>query len=573
MFFAALVCCNALFAQDEVTILQGFDMNGCSKKLFSVSATKKVHFSRGNLQYNAAQDKWRFAPRQYEYCCEKNLNASSSYNDWIDLFGWGTSGWDGSGATAYQPWSRSASSADYLPGGDGTISLIGSYANADWGVYNKISNGGNGKGMWRTLTSDEWQYLLNKGSFANSTRANKYGFAKLQGLYEGMVILPDDWTLPTGLSFTPGRDPNFGFDINKYTINEWQRMEAAGAVFLPCAGKIWGSNYMKPASNGGAYWSVTPQDGNSTTRAGYLNFTKNPTYGVSWGVDGMNRYSGNSVRLVRDSRESHGEAFDENGASYKEFSVSATSTVRFSKGNLQYNAAQNIWRFAAKQYQYIGNPNTNISSSYNGWIDLFGWGTSGWNSGATAYQPWSTSETDADYYPGGSDTVSLTGDYANADWGHFNRINNGGNKAGKWRTLTNNEWEYLLGENATRSGKCGLSTIRTASKSYTGLVILPDDWTLPSGLTFTSGYGNEFNTNVYTADQWQQMESAGALFLPAAGSRNGTFVNFVGTLGRYWSSSYLDSSAAYLVHFSVAGIFLSSYDFRYTGFPVRLVRD
>jgi hypothetical protein len=349
-------------------------------------------------------------------------------------------------------------------------------------------------------------------------------------------------------------------------------MEAAGAVFLPCAGKIWGSNYMKPSSSGGAYWSVTPQDGNSTTRAGYLNFTKNPTYGVSWGVDGMNRYSGNSVRLVRDSRESRGEAFDEDGASYKEFSVSATSTVRFSKGNLQYNAAQDIWRFAAKQYQYIGNANTNISSSYNGWIDLFGWGTSGWNSGATAYQPWSTSITDEDYYPGGTYNNTLTGDYADADWGVHNRINNGGNKARQWRVLTKDEWSYLIGNSGNRTGKCGHATIKGTAKSYAGIVLLPDDWTLPSGVTFTAGYGNGYTTNTYTIAQWEKMESAGAIFLPAAGDRYSTGVTLVGTNGYYWSSIPNDEYVVWCMYF--VGDDVDMYNsHRYDGRSVRLVQD
>ena len=57
------------------------------------------------------------------------------------------------------------------------------------------------------------------------------------------------------------------------------------------------------------------------------------------------------------------------------FSVSETQQVQFSQGNLQYQASTNTWRFAEYQWNYIGNDNSNISSSYSGWIDLFGWGT------------------------------------------------------------------------------------------------------------------------------------------------------------------------------------------------------
>ena len=59
------------------------------------------------------------------------------------------------------------------------------------------------------------------------------------------------------------------------------------------------------------------------------------------------------------------------------FFVSPTKRVVFSPGNLQYNASTDTWRFALHQWEYIGETNKNIlSKTYDGWIDLFGWGTS-----------------------------------------------------------------------------------------------------------------------------------------------------------------------------------------------------
>jgi hypothetical protein len=114
---ALLMACVA-FAQNITDFYRpgGFDYNGASIKTFSVSDTTSVQFSRGNLQYNAALDKWRFALRQYDFACGDNANASETYDGWIDLFGWGTSGWN-SGATAYQPWATNTTSAVYYPGG------------------------------------------------------------------------------------------------------------------------------------------------------------------------------------------------------------------------------------------------------------------------------------------------------------------------------------------------------------------------------------------------------------------------------------------------------------------------
>lgn len=95
--------------------------------------------------------------------------------------------------------------------------------------------------------------------------------------------------------------------------------------------------------------------------------------------------------------------------------------MTFSPGNLQYHPANNIWRFAEKQTDYIGDANGNISSTYDGWIDLFGW--------STAENPTNISNDDADY------------PYSFIDWG-INKI--GSDAPNTWRTLTYDEWNYLL---------------------------------------------------------------------------------------------------------------------------------
>ena len=79
------------------------------------------------------------------------------------------------------------------------------------------------------------------------------------------------------------------------------------------------------------------------------------------------------------------------------FSVSADKQVTFSKGNLQYHPANNKWRFAESQLDYIGATNSNCSSTYNGWLDLFGWSTSATNFGistSTDYNDYSGSFVD-----------------------------------------------------------------------------------------------------------------------------------------------------------------------------------
>ncbi len=259
------------------------------------------------------------------------------------------------------------------------------------------------------------------------------------------------------------------------------------------------------------------------------------------------------------------------------FSVSATQQVCFSQGNLQYQANTNTWRFAEHQYDYVGSANSNINFSYSGWIDLFGWGTSGWNSGAVCYQPWSTSTSSWDYRPGGSFayTNSLTGAYAEADWAWHNAISNGGNAAHQWRTLTRSEWSYLLNSRTNASSKLGTGNINGVG----GLIILPDSWTQPSGCPqFNPGLAssiNDWTHNNYSLAQWAQMEAAGAVFLPAAGFRDGTNVYNVGNngyYGYYWSSTPYDEFNAYDMFFDSDYLNAAAHDSRNYGFSVRPVR-
>ena len=285
--------------------------------------------------------------------------------------------------------------------------------------------------------------------------------------------------------------------------------------------------------------------------------------------------------------------FDANGASDSLFSVSATHQVRFSRGNLQYRASTNTWRFAEHQFDCIGEDDTNVAYNYGGWIDLFGWGTSGWSSGATYYRPWDVMTQGDGYFPGSDWNNDLTGAYAEADWAWHNPIVNGGNTSHTWRTLTAEEWKYLLEDRTDAANKWGLATIGNMH----GMVILPDNWTLPAGLTFVPGMDSTSTDNyslgsTYTYNEWSLMEAAGAIFLPAAGFRVGltgdTYhypdekIRVFGwnNGGYYWSSSHYDTPAngleqsyAYEMFFrerlhNSKGSMLRSF-----GFSVRPVKD
>lgn len=243
--------------------------------------------------------------------------------------------------------------------------------------------------------------------------------------------------------------------------------------------------------------------------------------------------------------------FDENGASVALFSVSDTSQVRFSCGNLQYMAAYDIWRFAKHQYDRVGNDNCFISTTYDGWIDLFGWGTGD--------NPTNSSGGDADYP-------------MYTDWGS-NTIYSGSIATTGWRTLTIKEWTYLIQKRTDASLKYGTGNI----DGLGGIILLPDDWVLPDGYTFNAGVassGYDYTHNAFTKAQWSVLEAAGAVFLPAAGYRYGKRVDDVGRGGHYWSSSVVswqEYTANYMGFASSICHFGSEY--RFTGSSVRLVKE
>ena len=239
------------------------------------------------------------------------------------------------------------------------------------------------------------------------------------------------------------------------------------------------------------------------------------------------RYDTLSILLLNNSSPRTVE-----GTSPSLFSVSPTRRVRFSPGNIQFQASTGTWRFAPHQYDCIADANANISSTYSGWIDLFAYGTSGWNSGATAFIPSSTSTDDLDYRPGGNYSNTLTASFAEADWAWHNPLSGGGNQPHLWRTLSSDEWTYLLTLRDSASLKLASATVA----GIHGTIILPDHWIPPAAITLLPGT-NGWDANSYSAAQWDLLQAAGAIFLPAAGNRGLAQPNSVGVYGQYWSVS------------------------------------
>ena len=222
-------------------------------------------FSRGNLQYKQTSDKWRCAPKQYDWKGTDNLQmGNTAYPGWVDLFSWSIGDENNYGATsAYN------------------TSLYYNKAFVDWG--SKF------EGNWSTLSINEWYYLLYTRANAN----NLWGMAMI-GDTLGMVLLPNGWTNPGGVTFVPGTTPTTNMwyaddcldpthadenhwrinkenlPANKFTEEEWAILEAAGAVFCPYGGR-----------RSGGYGNHTNRD-NETVSYEYAYAYYENYYGAYW---------------------------------------------------------------------------------------------------------------------------------------------------------------------------------------------------------------------------------------------------------------------------------------------------
>lgn len=585
-FFVLAICLMAF-------LLEGCNPNASFKaQPFSVSPSKQVYFSSGNLQYHPVNNEWRFAETQFDYIGDANVNCSSTYNGWLDLFG-------------------STTSVNF------GVSTSTNYREArgifiDWGT-NQIGN--DVPNTWRTLETFEWKYVVFDRPNARYLR----GVANVNGV-NGLVLLPDTWACPSDITFKPGFHSEYSEEAyaqhQTFTADQWSRLEHAGAVFLPAAGGRDGSDVLVVQALG-YYWSTPLSDGYFSH---YLSFNSGEAT-----MQHDIRYYGFSVRLVKDvapeeldssagvqhnmdSSDSNVINLDSinvidpeepdssagvqhninssdsnvinvdsiNMVAIEEpnpsvaigvFSVSTDKQVAFSSGNLQYTQTTKTWSFANSQWEMLDTDNVTDGTvksdpkfgySKSGTaladkVDLFCWSTSATNFGVSA------SKEHYDY----------RGSFV--DWG-TNKIGN--DAPNTWRTLTSDEWNYLRNNRPNASSLRGVAQVNGVN----GLIFLPDNWTCPAGLNFVSGFHCIYGIDSYaayqtfTAEQWSKLEAAGAVFLPAAGIRIGTDANDVRYYGYYWSATEYNSNGASCLNFGSVKMNMNGY-YRNSGLSVRLVKD
>ena len=266
----------------SITIIVGPALGNFPEKAFSVSESKQVAFSKGNLQYNVNDKTWRFAEHQWDYVGGTVDNArtgnvvgctnTSVAGPWIDLFGWGT--WTVNGA---DPTSVSTNNSDYETG------VVNS------GDFENVCKEGIGS-EWMTLTSSERTYLISTRTTKNGIRYSK----AVVHCINGLVLLPDEWN--GTYTFDNSDTPEAPFA--EISDEDWATLESEGAVFLPAAGDRYGTD-VNAVGSGGYYWSSTSY-GSSFARALYFDSD------CVWLAEGRyyyNREFGLSVRLVHVANE------------------------------------------------------------------------------------------------------------------------------------------------------------------------------------------------------------------------------------------------------------------------------
>ena len=336
-------------------------------------------------------------------------------------------------------------------------------------------------------------------------------------------------------------------------------------------------------------YSVNLNDGsdNPTTWTGKVGeattFSALPLEGVAEGQTVTLKYGG--TREVK-SITAKVEVIPD-GAIKGKFTINADGKqVYFSKGNLQATTtdlgANWSWGFAANQWDYVGGAdyitsttewsgtktgnnfiNGNGTMSENGTVDLFNWVGASASDISTAPAYYGISNR---YSP-----LSVYGNTANEklmhDWGEC--IGAG------WRTLTMNEWIWILGPlssspnpgtncrlgstvNSTENARFSPATVNTDGTGVKGLILFPDGLTIANIEGVTWGPINNIPdvgtncTNCTTAG-WAALAAKGCVFLPVTSFRFNQEQNSVDipiNLGFYWSATGKGENTAYGILFS-----------------------
>lgn len=441
-----------------------------------------------------------------------------------------------------------------------------------------------------------------------------------------------------------------GFDAeNKYTLHfnnvcallkvTVRTQDAFDAIHVTMSGQqLWGSGVISGSKvvmdgNSGSSTVILSIPGHTNSPAGEAFYIMIPEVILSSSTVTVSIKNGNNSPVKTFERTGVSGTLEYNKIhtlgnftfNAKVFTVSSDNDkVIFAPGNLQWSytnggidstthsingAGYNLgtWRFAPKQYEVIGTANTNalgepvevqvnqyntaiINSKffgdYQGWIDLFAWGGSGYGDSRPYYYTSHAYNNYKVYYC----ENNILGNY---DWGAFNTIYNPKTKVndpyGTWRMLDTNEWHYLLFNRGSGDDTCRFSLVGIILPSNTtiyGMMIYPDNTTITAIRSIKADVNdNEINSSYrfdISESLFSQFDELGCAFLPCAGNmvynRYNNAFGYQYTNGHYWTDqAHTDFSYATGLYITSGGykpyLKPNTYNAGLQFLSVRLVRD
>lgn len=222
------------------------------------------------------------------------------------------------------------------------------------------------------------------------------------------------------------------------------------------------------------------------------------------------------------------------------FSVSETKRVLFSKGNLWCDTDSNP---TAENFHFEDSQHS-CSTSRDGHISHFMWAGTSAEAVALEY----------------NDVVAKS---------FFAASNFKVGSSDGWMTLTDKEWEYLLGNYSTDPNFRYNKMKKNVGIDGMGwcIVIVPDNW--DTDVTPIS--------DSYDAASWAEAEAKGAICIFPAGCRNHSggdeSVNYYGSHGFYWSATANGDLYAYTVTIAKNNMTKHDYNTRSMALSVRLVTE
>jgi len=255
-----------------------FIIGGALKGLFTVDSNgTQVRFSQGNMYYDGNSNKFKFENNQCDF---RHYNGIK--NDVAVINGIKTTTPSGTVGSYY--WSNDESVAYAVsyndPSKTGTDIFFTNAAittpRTDFTVNGQTN-------VWRTLSNDEWAYLMGTRS-----QTNLYAKAMVNGI-KGLIIFPDGYNGTTSVEgIATVNAPKAVYPTASIAAATWTAMESEGCVFLPAA-----STRGNSSDTAGRYWASSGRYAVSA----YALYFENSSSGVVPSYSTA-RNSGYSVRLV-----------------------------------------------------------------------------------------------------------------------------------------------------------------------------------------------------------------------------------------------------------------------------------